>query len=109
MDNDIYARFTDTLDREKNTVSVDDYMSIPGKAGDIAIRWRDGDDIWGSDRFKKSFKYKVRRELLNYGIDIKQPCDVTRLATKVKVITLEESNAPSWYWGESKTDWSKAA
>lgn len=108
MDNVIYNRFNAVFDRSHNSVAADPFEELPPRVRNNAIAWRNGCDLWADDIPART-RRRWRNELLPYGIDIKQPCDVTRLATRVKVISMEAMEAPSWYWGESKTDWVKAA
>lgn len=88
----IYALFNDVID---GSAHVDTYLEIPGRAGELAVAWRDGADL--KKRLAQNTYYRYRRELLKYGIDIAVPCNVTRLRSRVEVITLTPAVAPAWY------------
>jgi hypothetical protein len=92
MEDKIYALFNDPI---AATVRVDEYLEIPGRAGELAVAWRDGADL--KKRLSKVTFYKYRKELLQFGIDIAVPSNVARLKTRVEVITLTPLNRPAWY------------
>lgn len=92
MEERIYALFNDVID---GSVSVDSYLEIPGRAGELAVAWRDGADL--KKRLAQNTYYRYRRELLKYGIDIAVPSNVTRLRSRVEVITLAPAVQPDWY------------
>lgn len=99
MDNIIYNRFTEVLNRGSAVrTSLED---IPKRLGHIALAWRAGKDVWGSDEYCKSTKRAWRKQLLPYGIDIKQPSNITRLNTRIEVIQLQAIEAPVWYWDKA--------
>lgn len=90
----IYALFNDVID---GSAHVDSYLEIPGRAGELAVAWRDGADL--KKRLAQNTYYRYRRELLKYGIDIAVPSNVTRLRSpsRVEVITLSPAVVPEWY------------
>lgn len=100
MENIIYGKFSPVLTR--NTVQTNPFEGIPSKLRRIALDWRDGADIWGDPDYKIRSKQIWRKALLPYGIDIKVPCNVTRLATRVEVIQLESASMPAGYWALSQ-------
>lgn len=99
MENIIYGKFSAVLDR--NTVQTNPFEGIPTKLRRIALDWRDGSDIWCDPSYSIRSKQMWRKALLPYGIDIKVPCNVTRLATRVEVIQLAPAEMPSGYWALS--------
>jgi len=92
MENKVYALFSDPI---RQSVPVDEYLEIKGRAGELAVAWRDGADL--KKRLSHNTFYRYRRELLKYGIDIAVPPNVTRLKTRVDVITVSPASVPSWY------------
>lgn len=92
MEDRIYALFNDVID---GSVVVDAYLEIPGRAGELAVAWRDGADL--KKRLAQNTYYRYRRELLKYGIDIAVPCSVSRLRSRIEVITLTPAALPAWY------------
>lgn len=92
MEDRIYALFNDVIDGH---VRVDSYLEIPGRAGELAVAWRDGADL--KTRLAQNTYYRYRRELLKYGIDIAVSCNVSRLPLRVEVVTLSPAVKPDWY------------
>lgn len=94
MEDRIYALFSDVVD---GSVHVDSFLEIEGRAGELAVAWRDGADL--KKRLAQNTYYRYRRELLKYGIDIAVPSNITRLASRVQVevITLSAAESPAWY------------
>jgi len=92
MENRIYALFNDVIGGESH---VDQFLEIPGRAGELAVAWRDGADL--KKRLSTATYYRYRKQLLGYGIDIAVPANVTRLRQRVEVITLMPATLPEWY------------
>lgn len=92
MEERIYALFNDVID---GSAVVDSYLEIPGRAGELAVAWRDGADL--KKRLAQNTYYRYRRELLVFGIDIAVPCNVSRLRSRVEIITLAPAVRPDWY------------
>lgn len=88
----VYALFNDVIGGE---VHVDEFLEIPGRAGELAVAWRDGADL--KKRLPQNTYYRYRRELLKYNIDISIPCNVTRLRQRVEVIAVSPAPVPEWY------------
>lgn len=94
MEDRVYALFNDVI---TGATHVDSFLEIPGRAGELAVAWRDGADL--KKRLSTATYYRYRKELLKYNIDISVPSNVTRLSNRiaVEVITLSPAVAPSWY------------
>lgn len=92
MNSRIYAIFSDVI---ANSANVDEYLEIPGRAGELALAWRDGADL--KVRLSQGTYYKYKKTLLLYGIDVSIPANVTRLNTRLEVIRLEPCVIPTWY------------
>jgi hypothetical protein len=92
MEDRIYALFNDVVEGQSH---VDSFLEIPGRAGELAVAWRDGADL--KKRLAQNTYYRYRRELLKYNIDIAVPSNVQRLKSRVEVITLSPAQIPPWY------------
>lgn len=94
MEERIYSLFNDVI---TGATHVDSFLEIPGRAGELAVAWRDGADL--KKRLSTATYYRYRKELLKYNIDIAVPSNVTRLHSRiaVEVITLSPAVAPAWY------------
>lgn len=88
----VYALFNDVVGGEAH---VDSFLEIPGRAGELAVAWRDGADL--KKRLAQNTYYRYRRELLKYGIDIAIPSNVKRLQQRVEVIAVSPAVVPDWY------------
>lgn len=64
-------------------------------AGSIHTDWLNHDDI--KKRYEKSSIYKYRKILLSLGVDILQPCDISKIALRVEKFTWKPIQAPDWY------------
>lgn len=95
MEQVIYGRFAEVLTR--NQVTVTEIQDIPGKLGLIARSYLNGENPYETGSPAVRTRRRWRSQLLKYGLDIAQPCDVMRLTTRVRVIELEPVSAPAWY------------
>ena len=89
----IYGQFDDVLKR--NSVSTLDLSDIPGKLGLIAESYMTGGNPYGKMHIRTAQRH--RKALLQYGLDIAVPLDVTRLSARVEVIQLQPLEVPEWY------------
>lgn len=92
MEERVYALFNDVIEGQTN---VDSFLEIPGRAGELAVAWRDGADL--KKRLSTATYYRYRKELLKYNIDIAIPSNVRRLAQRVEIIALAPARVPDWY------------
>lgn len=99
MDNVVFGRFAEVLTR--NQVSVTEVHDIPGKLGLIARSYLNGENPYKTLQAGASTIRRWRRELLAYGLDISQPCDVLRVSTRIRVVELVPVSAPAWYSREA--------
>lgn len=95
MENVVYGRFAEVLTR--NQVTVTEIQDIPGKLGLIARSYLNGENPYQTLQAGRSTLRRWRKQLLPYGLDISQPCDVLRFTTRIRVIDLVPMSAPSWY------------
>ncbi len=93
LDSNIYTQFGAFY--QDNSVMASEITDIPGRAGEVALMWREGVNM--RNRFSKAQFYKHRAALLDYGIDIAVPCNITRLTQKVSVIEVQPLAVPDWY------------
>lgn len=100
MDNIIYGKFTEVLTR--GTAVRTQLEDIEGRFGHVALAWMAGKDVWGDESLGLRTKQRLRKKLLPYGIDIKQPSNITRMNTRVEVIELKDVEIPAFYWQESR-------
>lgn len=85
MENIIYGRFANQLLKE--TISAPDWHLIPAKLRTHALLWRDGTSP--KSYLKRSQFYNVKRQLLEYGIDIDTPCNIMTLTTRVREVKFQ--------------------
>jgi Phage X family len=83
-ENIIYGKFITQLTGEP--VTAEDWSNYPKRLRQHAVLWRDGTDP--KSYLKHTQYYKVRRELLSYGLDISRPCNVMNLTRQIKVIEM---------------------
>lgn len=95
MENVIYGKFAEVLTR--NQVTVTEIQDIPGKLGLIARSYLNGENPYEAGHTAERTRRRWRSQLMQYGIDIAQPIDVTRLTSRIRVIELQPCAAPSWY------------
>lgn len=100
MENIIYGRFTDVITR--GTAIRSPLEDIPKNIGRIARDWRQGIDVYHDVSYGQSTRRRWRKELLAYGIDIKQTSNITTLPIRLEVINLQAVQAPDWYWSQEK-------
>lgn len=87
----VFLRFFHRQLEHQGGASVDEFALLPGRLAAWAVLWRDGADL--REHMSQATWYRVRKELLAFGLDIKVPCDVSRLRHRVEVI--EARPAPS--------------
>lgn len=80
----IYGRFAGELFKE--TSSVEDWSEIPARLRGHAILWRDGVDL--RQFMSQSAWYRTKSRLLEYGVDIRVPCNVVALTRRCRTIDI---------------------
>lgn len=95
MENVIYGKFAEVLTR--NQVTVTEIQDIPGKLGFIARSYLNGENPYEAGQTAQRTRRRWRSQLMQYGVDIAQPIDVTRLTTRIRVIELRPLAVPDWY------------
>ncbi|MDZ4212530.1 MAG: phage/plasmid replication protein, partial [Methylotenera sp.] len=88
-ENIIYGKFAHQVLNEQAT--IEDWSEYPAHLRQHAVLWRDGSNP--KSYLSTAQYYKVRKSLLERGLDISSPCNVMTLTHKIKTITL--SYAPT--------------
>lgn len=83
-ENIIYGKFINQLISEP--VSAEDWTNYPKNLRQHAVLWRDGTDP--KSYLAHTQYYKVRKQLLEHGLDISRPCNVMNLTRQIKVIEM---------------------
>lgn len=93
----IYGKFSEVLHRNQaTTLNVQD---IPGKLGLIAKDYISGGNPYVTAPERTARRW--RKQLLEFGLDIAVPLDVTRIAGRIEVVTLSPLAVPDWYGREA--------
>lgn len=83
MENVIFAEFSKQVFKEQAT--AESWMSIPDRLRKYAVLWRDGTPLRAQCKSDATF-YRVRKQLLEHGIDASQPCNVMTLVRRIEVV-----------------------
>lgn len=78
----IYGRFAEQLFRE--SFEVQRWDELPSRLHHWATCWREGRDIRAD--VSRATYFRIRKQLLEYGIDIGAPCNVLALTRHVRVV-----------------------
>lgn len=73
---------------------------MPVRLSNAVEAWRNGRNFTAAvadGALSKRTYYRLRKELLTYGVDISQPCNVTRLNIKPREVPFSFVAAPEWY------------
>jgi len=92
----LYNDKTSVVRRISNDVDAFDFSALSFRSAGVAREYLAGADV--RSRLPVSSFYRIRRELLAYGLDIATPNRVRQILPRVKVIDLKPVEAPSWYW-----------
>jgi hypothetical protein len=82
----VYGKFAGQVFREQ--VSVENWSEIPPRLRQHAIMWRDGVPVQ-SYTSQRTY-YRVRSQLMKFGIDISVPCNVIALTRQVRVVGVRQ-------------------
>lgn len=83
MENVIFAEFSNQIFRDQAT--AESWLDIPPRIRQYAVLWRDGVPLRNQCKSDATF-YRVRKQLLEHGIDASQPCNVMTLVRRVEVV-----------------------
>jgi len=85
----IYGKFAEPVFRD--SIDVQDWDELPVRLQHWATLWREGKDI--RTKLSNGGYYKVRKQLLEYGLDIGAPCNVTALTRHCRVVQVSSVSA----------------
>lgn len=83
MENVIFGEFSKQVFRDQAT--AESWMDIPAGLRQYAVLWRDGVPLRSQCKSDATF-YRVRRKLLEHGVDASQPCNVMTLVRRIEVV-----------------------
>ena len=85
----IYGRFADAVFRD--SISVQEWDELPPRLQHWATLWREGKDIRA--KLSNGGYYKVRKQLMEYGIDIGTSCNVMALTRHTRIVEVAPVSA----------------
>lgn len=83
MENVIFAEFSKQVFRDQAT--AESWLDIPPRIRQYAVLWRDGVPLRSQCKSDATF-YRIRKQLLQHGIDASQPCNVMTLLRRIEVV-----------------------
>lgn len=83
MENVIFGEFSKQVFRDQAT--AESWLDIPSRIRQYAVLWRDGVPLRAQCRSDATF-YRIRKQLLEHGIDASQPCNVMTLVRRIEVV-----------------------
>lgn len=83
MENVTFGRFASEVFREQAT--AESWLDIPSRIRQYAVLWRDGVPLRAQCKSDATF-YRIRKQLLDHGIDVSQPCNVMTLVRRIEVV-----------------------
>jgi len=104
MENVIFSeRFAPIL-RGENLPSLDELAdTLPTRLATCLHAWRNGMDYQAAMRDRKISRatfYRLKADLLPYGIDISNRCNVRTLAIRPRLIEMRPLHQPEWWQSE---------
>jgi len=91
----IYQEQTAFLSRYDSSDEPDILAAIPARSRAYAAAWLAGQDL--HQFVSRATLFRHARVLKQHGLDILQQRNIERFPTKVRVIELEQVQAPDWY------------
>lgn len=83
MENITYLEYSNQVFREQAT--AESWNSIPPRLRQYAVLWRDGIPLRSQCKSDATF-YRIRKALLEHGVDVSQPCNVMTLVRRIEVV-----------------------
>lgn len=104
MENVIFSnRFAPIL-RGDNLPTLDDLAdTLPTRLATCLHAWRNGMDYQAAMRDKRISRptfYRLKSDLLRYGVDISNRCNVHTLAIRPRLIEMKPLHQPAWWTSE---------
>jgi len=105
MENVIFTEKFAPILRGENLPTLDKLAdSLPTRLATCLQAWRNGMDYQAAlkdRRISRATYYRLKADLLSYGVDISRPCNVHTLAIRPRLIDMRPLARPDW--------WEKAA
>lgn len=89
MANIIYGKFAEPVFRD--SLAVQEWGDLPPRLEHWATLWREGRDL--RTKMSQTTYYRVRSALLEHGIDIGAPCNVTALTRHCRIVEVQPVSA----------------
>lgn len=83
MENITYLEYSNQVFREQAT--AESWLEIPSRIRQYAVLWRDGTPLRNQCQSDATY-YRIRKQLLGYGIDASQPCNVMTLVRRIETV-----------------------
>ena len=83
MENITFLEYSNQIFRDQAT--AESWLDIPPRIRQYAVLWRDGVPLQNQCKTKSTY-LRIRRRLLEYGIDASQPCNVMTLVRRIEVV-----------------------
>ena len=83
MENVTFLEYSNQVFRDQAT--AESWLDIPPRIRQYAVLWRDGVPLQNQCKTKSTY-LRIRRKLLEYGIDASQPCNVMTLVRRIEVV-----------------------
>jgi hypothetical protein len=83
MENVTYLEYSKQVFRDQATAET--WQDIPPRLRQYAVLWRDGTPLRNQCKSDATY-YRIRKALLEHGIDASQPCNVMTLTRRIEVV-----------------------
>ena len=83
MENITYLEYSNQVFREQAT--AESWLEIPSRIRQYAVLWRDGTPLRNQCQSDATY-YRIRKQLLSFGIDASQPCNVMTLVRRIETV-----------------------
>lgn len=104
MENVIFTEKFSPILRGENLPTLDSLAdTLPARLATCLQAWRNGLDYQAAMRDKRISRatfYRLRADLLPYGVDISERCNVRTLAIRPRLIEMRPLDVPSWWQKE---------
>lgn len=90
MENVIFLENSNQVFRTQATAET--WNDIPSRIRQYAVLWRDGTPLRAQCKSDATF-YRIRKQLLAYGLDCSQPCNIVTLTRRIEVVKVQPLKA----------------